>query len=162
MGVACFRSPHAAMVRSSAPFLLECAVFDIVLFSQTPYMVNPYSLNFLCSNGFDFNHQYRHGLRYTPSFTNTDQSSINHTDHHSVQRVFLSILSACKPVVFHNGFIDLIFLYSHLYAAPPNNLGTFTADLCEMFSGGLHDTKLIPLSDTLVLPSYLEYLLYYR
>lgn len=161
MGVACFRSPPIkSLCNGGVSLPLECAVFDLVLFSETPYMVNPKAIDFLCDNGFDFNHQYHHGLRYTPSFI-TDQS-VSGTSQHSARRIFLNILNTRKPLIFHNGFIDLVFLYSHFYTAPPTNLGTFTADLFEMLSGGIYDTKHIPLSDTLMLPSYLNYLLYYR
>jgi target of EGR1 protein 1 len=61
------------------------------------------------------------------------------------------------PIVLHNGFIDLIFLYEHFYAKCPDDLQKFVADLSEIFSGGVYDTKFISDFHDRSSASFLEY-----
>ena len=67
------------------------------------------------------------------------------------------MVQADKPVVFHNGLMDLIYLYQNLYANLPSQLSTFLADLTEIFGGGIFDTKYIADYVQLIPASYLEY-----
>lgn len=60
------------------------------------------------------------------------------------------------PIVFHNGFFDLAFLYHNFYSELPIKLDTFVSDLFEMFPLGIFDTKFIAYSCGC--NSYLEYL----
>ena len=124
-------------------------------------MIDPLAVDFLLRHGFDFNAQYRYGIPYRPAFTE-EQLRLEEPAVNSIQELFLDILDAEKPVILHNGMIDLVFLYHHFYAPLPAKLSVFTADLTEMFRGGIYDTKRIPLSDVQLDPSYLEYLLHRR
>ena len=83
-----------------------------------------------------------------------DDSSCN------LRALFAQIISIQPTIIFHNGLLDLAFLYQNLYAELPSKLETFTKDLHEMFPNGIFDTKYIANS---YLPnSYLEYLFNHR
>ena len=155
MGVACFQ-----VECSSRGLKLTHKVFDILLLSQKPYLVNPVALQFLIHHGFDFNQQYSKGLPFDPGMEFTLPPKMHpQTD---VRDIFSSILSSQKPVALHNGFIDLIFMYHSFYGPLPKNLWTFMADLSEMFQGGLYDTKNMAVFGIREPASYLEYIFHKR
>ena len=71
--------------------------------------------------------------------------------------VFNKIVGAKKPVVLHNGLIDLIFFYHNFWAALPPKLDTFISQLCGMFPAGVYDTKYIADYVARTQASYLEF-----
>ncbi|GAB6028962.1 Target of EGR1, member 1 (Nuclear) [Chamberlinius hualienensis] len=119
----------------SEPKTYVAQIFDISLLCTDEYVVEPLSLQFLVNHGFDFNMQFSKGLSYKPG--NDDEQK--------------------KKVVVHNGFLDLLFLYQHLYTQLPPKLGVFIADLCEMFEG-IYDTKFVAEFCLQFKASYLEYM----
>lgn len=76
---------------------------------------------------------------------------------HSLDCLFSHVLDAHVPVVLHNGWLDLLFLYHSCYGPLPSTSGSFMADLLEMFPVGLYDTKGLAQFKFAEQASYLEY-----
>eukprot|EP00041_Stephanoeca_diplocostata_P029775 m.886728 g.886728 ORF g.886728 m.886728 type:complete len:659 (+) comp23629_c0_seq4:501-2477(+) len=74
----------------------------------------------------------------------------------SLRELFRLLMT--RKVVVHNGFLDVIYLYHALYAPLPPTLSTFVADLCEIFSHGIVDTKYIAEYEHRDKATFLEYL----
>lgn len=75
----------------------------------------------------------------------------------TARKLFEVLLWSEVPIVFHNGFVDLVFLYQNLYTDLPASLQIFLADLSEMFPGGILDTKYIVEFVDRLPATYLEY-----
>lgn len=128
----------------------EVLTFNLTMFCQDEYVVEPSALRFLISHGFDFNKQISDGIHYRRGPPPPEASPL-----HDLFRV---ILSSKKPIVLHNGFVDLVFLYQHLHGNLPRSFQDFVADLTVMFTGGIVDTKYIAEFHRRETASFLEYL----
>ncbi|KAG9285883.1 hypothetical protein G9A89_013308 [Geosiphon pyriformis] len=130
--------------------------FEFTMFSQTEYVVTPDSLAFLLENGFDFNKQIRQGIPYFPGADKIEKGP--DAQYNSIMRsIFNYILTLNVPIVLHNGFLDLLYIYYSFYAELPEDLNTLVCDLSEMFPGGIYDTRLIA-EESKDNPKFLGYL----
>lgn len=77
-----------------------------------------------------------------------------------MRSLFSEIIAIQPTIIFHNGLMDLAFLYQNFYAQMPAKLETWVSDMCEMFPKGIFDTKFI--SQASLSSSYLEYLFNFR
>ncbi|XP_059091572.1 target of EGR1 protein 1-like isoform X2 [Tigriopus californicus] len=127
--------------------------FNLMALCSEDYIVEPGALKFLVEHGFDFQKQYSSGLPYCRGKLEDNPEP----PQPSLRRLFQFLVKCQKPLVVHNGLIDLVFLYQSLYAQLPSKLETFVADLTAMFPQGLYDTKYIADYITRHKSSYLEY-----
>lgn len=135
---------------NSQKFLAQ--TFNILTLCNEDYMVEPGALQFLVGHGFDFNKQYSRGIPYYRGLDKKDDKAWP-----SLRLLFNHILAAKKPLTLHNGLVDLVFLYQNLYTDLPPSCAQFTADLSEMYAGGLIDTKYVAEYEARMTASYLEY-----
>lgn len=114
-------------------------------------MIEPNAIQFLIGHGFDLNEHFLKGIEYHKG---NDKLSAQDTNHKEYIRDLINQLALAEiPIVLHNGFIDLIFLYENFYAKSPENLMKFTADLRDIFKGEFttQSTLLIFLIDLTLL-----------
>lgn len=76
----------------------------------------------------------------------------------SVRHIFSKILEHRKPLIVHNGLMDVIFLYQSFYCDLPKKNDTFAADLDDLFPQGIYDTKYLAEFHQSMPATYLEYL----
>ncbi|XP_053394700.1 target of EGR1 protein 1-like isoform X2 [Mercenaria mercenaria] len=136
--------------QSGSSYIVQ--TFNIMLLCEEEFVVEPQSLRFLVHHGFDFNKQYEKGVPYYRGADKTEDKNIQ-----SVRHLFVELVAMEKPIVLHNGLVDLLFMYENLYTSLPPTSAMFLADLSDMFPNGIIDTKYITDFEHLMQASYLEY-----
>lgn len=130
------------------------------------FLVEPDSIRFLLRHdtGLDLNKHFTHSIPYYPGNDRTNPTKHQQTESSSIDYLRCLVAECARrrvPLVVHNGFIDLVFLYQNFYAHLPDTLAKFVADLSEIFAAGIYDTKYISEFYARENASFLEYL-YFR
>eukprot|EP00045_Choanoeca_perplexa_P003464 m.31327 g.31327 ORF g.31327 m.31327 type:complete len:407 (-) comp12059_c0_seq1:35-1255(-) len=137
LGIACYTSTETA----PRTVTWTAQTFDVALFCQRDYVVEPQSLSFLHRHGFDFNHHVEAGLPYTPpSKAQVLGQDDKPQQQHDPAELFRAIIAANVPIVAHNGLIDLLFLYESFWAPLPTTWAFFTNNASQLFANVV-DTK---------------------
>lgn len=165
IGLSCFSLDSSSVKEEekksldSSPLSWSSKTFNVLLLSQMPYVVDPGALQFLVRHEFDFNKQYAVGVPYTPSHHMKEEEQFaDFRKSLSLRDLLVTIHKHRVPVVVHNGLVDFVFLYTSFYTCLPQTLAVFLADLSELFSGGVYDTKFIAEYEKREDASFLEYL----
>uniref|UniRef100_A0A914DA96 Uncharacterized protein n=1 Tax=Acrobeloides nanus TaxID=290746 RepID=A0A914DA96_9BILA len=133
----------------------DCQVFNILAWSEMNFTVEPEALIFLSGHHFDFNKLINEGLRYAKKGNDT------------LHILFEEILSCGVSLCFHNGLIDLMFIYQHFYEDLPTSSSAFLANLSDWFTpieeenhmqSLLLDSKYIAEYSERTSASFLEYI----
>jgi hypothetical protein len=66
-------------------------------------------------------------------------------DYLGFRRVWKILIASAKPVIVHNGFLDLMFCYQAFENKLPDTVSDFKSELKTMFPGGVFDTRLIAI-----------------
>ncbi|KAJ1969947.1 hypothetical protein IWQ62_000288 [Dispira parvispora] len=98
------------------------------------------------------------GDSHSPVEKNEVASEISHLRTLMQTLIFPGSGRTPAPLVLHNGWLDLMFLYHSFYAPLPPSLGTFLVDLHDMFPNGIYDTKYLADYVVRVDRSFLLYL----
>ena len=142
LGLACFNCTNDEIQRidtNQNTLNYSVSIYNIMLLSSDPYMIDPAAVKFLVNHGFNFNKQFSEGISF---YAGNDRDNIKDPSI-SMRRLFCELIRHRKPLVLHNGLTDLVFMYQCFYAQCPSKLTAFMADLSEIFPSGIYDTKYI-------------------
>ncbi|CAG0888756.1 unnamed protein product [Cyprideis torosa] len=93
----------------SKTFLAQ--TFNLLTLCSPNFVNDVAALEFLIHHGFDFNRQISKGIRYTPP-SSSEETNASEVSSPSLSSLFdLLVANRKARLIFHNGFIDLVFLY---------------------------------------------------
>uniref|UniRef100_UPI00358E7B65 target of EGR1 protein 1 n=1 Tax=Myxine glutinosa TaxID=7769 RepID=UPI00358E7B65 len=145
LGLTCFSQS------ASEENTFRALVCDVTLLCSEPYMMDPSAATFLAHHGFSFNQQFCRGIPYRPPLHPTEKEGP------SARALFMELVRAQRPLVVHNGLIDLAYAYHAFHAPLPPTLQAFMCDLVSLFPAGIYDTKFIAETTLGLSASYLAY-----
>lgn len=118
----------------------QCETFSILLLPEFDHMVSPSSMSFLADHGFDFNTLYSKGKSF--------QLVRSYDPQNPLHQLWKGIVESKKKLVFHCGFLDLMFIYHSFIGKLPNDVVSFQSKIYNHFCDGIsharfYDTKYI-------------------
>ncbi|VDM58054.1 unnamed protein product [Angiostrongylus costaricensis] len=145
IGLAFFKKSGKSETKRCLKF--SCQVFNILSICAEPFIVEPEALEFLAKHAFDFNRLIDVGVRYYPSTTC------------SLRSLMTEIWSRSVPLFFHNGLVDLAFIYHHFYSPLPESFGEFCNAIADLYplESPICDTKYLAEYQSRMSASFLEY-----
>ncbi len=75
----------------------------------------------------------------------------------SMETLWACLLHRGVPLVLHNGWLDLLFLYHSFHGPLPPTSAALMADLTDMFPAGIYDTKALAQFQHREDATFLEY-----
>lgn len=132
---------HRTKEEESSCFPFFCVTFNITIFLQDLHVCDPEAALFLSRHHFSVQYAAERGVPYKKF-----RFDENFLDEENLPALLVhEIMKARKKLLVHNGLWDLLFLYEHFYGPLPSGqqLSSFVADISDMFSGGIIDTKVV-------------------
>ncbi|ORZ00362.1 ribonuclease CAF1 [Syncephalastrum racemosum] len=135
--------------------------FELLTTRSGTFQVDTKNLQFLAENGFNFTRHFMLGMGYEPGVPSAALESAT-TKEKSARGLFRDILRLIRskriPIVVHNGFLDLMYIYHSFITELPAQFKTFVADLLDVFPGGIYDTKYLTAQVLYEQRTFLAYL----
>ncbi|EFA74567.1 hypothetical protein PPL_00067 [Heterostelium album PN500] len=148
----CQQHQHQHQQQAIQHFRYEVRMFTFLCLNQSEFQVFPTSMTFLAQHGFDFNKLFLDGIHLVTTKKHADLPPS------SKQRRIIDLLSKHQqPLVIHNGFYDLLFLFQSFIDDLPDQLNVFIAKLTKVFPK-IYDTKFLSEYKVTENRSYLQYL----
>jgi target of EGR1 protein 1 len=113
------------------------------------YTVAPVSMIFLAENGLSLTDVYKRGIQFTPPAEGVPPVRL--------QQLLHAVAEFRKPLVVHNGLVDLLFLWRSFFAPLPATAAEWIAHMSKVFPI-VYDTKHISSNVMQEESSYLQYL----
>ncbi|CAD6197370.1 unnamed protein product [Caenorhabditis auriculariae] len=107
-------------------------------------------MEFLVDYSFDFNRLFKDGIRYERA---PGQEGCR------LRKLIREILISPSTLCFHNGFIDLAFIYHHFYLPLPEDFVTYCNNVAELFPADflpVCDSKFLAVNQTVSAKNVIE------
>jgi target of EGR1 protein 1 len=150
IGISCFKLDNYDNLKVS----FKNDTFDLFTLCEDDFVADLETLKFHRKNNFNFNELFSNGIYY---YKGKDrQNKLPKEDY--LRRLIRELSLSNIPIVFHNGLIDLVFLYENFYDKCPIKFMKFISEIADLFPQGLYDTKYIADFHARTKASFLEYL----
>eukprot|EP01056_Protomagalhaensia_sp_Gyna25_P000930 Protomagalhaensia_sp_Gyna_25__929@NODE_1448_length_1825_cov_68_614222_g1172_i0_p1_GENE_NODE_1448_length_1825_cov_68_614222_g1172_i0NODE_1448_length_1825_cov_68_614222_g1172_i0_p1_ORF_typecomplete_len357_score60_79CAF1/PF04857_20/1e42_NODE_1448_length_1825_cov_68_614222_g1172_i07351805 len=147
LGVCCVRRGDKLNEWIFSPF-----TFPLYPSQRTLFFSDSISLSWLIQQGFDIQkwvsdgYDYR-GLAYLQQEDRQLKNATALVRISGAQRVISTIIETEKPLILHNGLLDLLHIYQKFITKLPLQWADLGQQLCDFFSGGIYDTKRLASSE---------------